>query len=143
MNVKTVLEVLKTIIADQPGAANARLAAAIVYKNKIVSVGYNQRKTHPFQADYGKNDKAIYFHAETHAIFNALKRLDKKQLAKCTLVVARLKKDGPGSNNDLFGLAKPCSGCQKCIDEHGLKRVVYTLDSTFKKMSYAVDEVFI
>ena len=31
-------------------SSGARLAAAIVYKNRVISVGINQKRSHPFQA---------------------------------------------------------------------------------------------
>ncbi|NDB61641.1 hypothetical protein EB001_24855, partial [bacterium] len=58
-------------IAEANDDSNIRFAAAVVYRNKIVSVGYNRRKSHPFQAKFAKNPEAIFLHAEVHAIKNA------------------------------------------------------------------------
>ena len=63
------VNVLSRMAADivSPVGGNARLAACVVYKNDIVSFGLNEKKSHPFQAKYGKNSDAVYLHAETSA----------------------------------------------------------------------------
>ena len=42
-------------IAEANDDSNIRFAAAIVHRNQIISIGYNRRKSHPFQAKYAKN----------------------------------------------------------------------------------------
>ena len=67
--------------ADHVGI-RAKLAAAVVIKNEIIAIGFNRRKSHPFQAQYQTNDKQIYLHAETDAINRALKYITKEELKK-------------------------------------------------------------
>ncbi|MAE82165.1 MAG: hypothetical protein CMB80_05485 [Flammeovirgaceae bacterium] len=100
----------------------ARLAALIVYKGKVLSVGTNRKKSHPFQNRYRKNDSAIYLHAETDAIKKALR--EKDDLSKCTLYIARAR----GSEKYGFnpGLARPCVGCMRAIVDFGIRKVFYT-----------------
>ena len=107
-------------------SSGARLAAALVYKNRIVSVGINQKRSHPFQAKYSKNEDAIYLHAETDTIRTALRHLSEKQLSKATLYVCRIKHaDGPDTPL-IWGLSKPCVGCQRAIATFDIKGVVYS-----------------
>jgi len=106
--------------------ANARVTAAIVYKNRIVSYGKNSWKSHPFQKEFGENEHKIYLHAEIAAIINAKKRIPLDQLSKSTLYVARIKRPDTDSKIWIPGLAKPCLGCQKCIDEYQIQEVIYT-----------------
>lgn len=122
-----LLDNLYKIARDNDPVAGGRLAACVVYKNKVVAYGFNQAKTHPFQAQYGKNDDAIYWHAETNAIHNALRVLSEDELAKATLYVARARYE---MNRPVWtwGMSKPCEGCAKCIDKYNIKRVVYTMD---------------
>ena len=47
-----------TKIAEANDDSNIRFAAAVVRGNKIVSVGFNHMKSHPFQAKYAKNEMA-------------------------------------------------------------------------------------
>ena len=107
-------------------STGARLAAATVYKNRVVSVGINQKRSHPFQAKYSKNEDAIFLHAETDTIRTARRHLTEKQLSKATLYVCRIKhEDGPGTPL-IWGLSKPCIGCQRAIATFDLKGVVYS-----------------
>lgn len=107
--------------------SRARVVAAIVKRNKIISFGYNHNKSHTFQAKYSKNKDAIYFHAEIHAIKNALNTMTLNDLSKCDIYVVRAKTDIHRQNWS-FGLAKPCKGCFKCISEFELKHIIYSTD---------------
>lgn len=118
--IETTLQKLKEVAEDSEPVSKVRLAAAIVYKNKIVSIGRNQYKTHPIMLRFCKNPEAIFLHAEVDAINKATKILNKNELAKATLVVLRIKKDGS------YGMAKPCEGCQDCINHYNIKKVFYT-----------------
>lgn len=106
-----------------------RIVSLIVIKNQIISIGYNKEKTDPFVIKYQKNEDTEYLHAETHAIKKALRVLKKpNDLEKATMYIYRIK-----SNSKLelvSGLAKPCSGCQKAIDNYRIRRVVYSLNNT-------------
>ena len=134
-----IIKQLRLIAEDLSPVANARIAAAIVYKGKIISIGVNQDKSHPFAAEYSKNPKAIYLHAETDCILKAKKKLSEKDLVKATIFVVRIKSSDLGDN--LFGLAKPCSGCSRCIEDHQLKKVIYTEDSTLEKLIFTTIEM--
>jgi len=115
-------------IAEANDDSNIRFAAAVVYRNKIISIGYNRRKSHPFQAKFAKNPEAIFLHAEVHAIKDALRDISVEDLAKCELYITRVKKPAAGDNHFVWGLAKPCCGCQRAIVEFGIKRTIYTCD---------------
>ena len=115
-------------IAEANDDSNIRFAAAVVYRNKIVSVGYNRMKSHPFQAKYAKNPEAIYLHAEVHAIKNALREINVEDLPKCELYISRVKRPKAGDDRFVWGLSKPCAGCARAIAEFGIKRTIYTCD---------------
>lgn len=110
--------------------SKARLAACIAYKGKIQSYGFNSfEKTHPFQARFGVNKESIYPHAEIAAINNFIKKRLKIELSDCDIYVCRVKR-ASDRKTVIYGLAKPCSGCMRCIKQFGLKRIVYSLDNT-------------
>lgn len=117
------IELLKILAISNNGAANASIAACMVYRGTIVSFGTNSYKTHPFQKRFSKNDLSIFLHAETLAIYNAIKKLSLDEIKKCTLYVVRVKKDGS------LGLSKPCEGCTRAILTFGIKTVKYTTNS--------------
>lgn len=120
--------VLKRIAEDIEPVSRMRLAACLVYKNEVISIGTNKRKTHPFQRKFGKNSESIFLHAEIDCIINALKRVDKTVLEKSTLYVQRVKKKNSDSIHFINGMAKPCIGCQKAIAQFKIKEVFYTVD---------------
>lgn len=124
---KIISMLFKVAETVEPVSA-ARIAAAVVYKNNVISIGVNAAKTDPFQKQYQKNPHSLYIHAEISAIKKALKVLSLDELSRATLYVARAKhKSSKKTNKDMvYGLAKPCCGCQKAIAEFDLKKVVYT-----------------
>lgn len=121
---------LSKIASDIPTPFNhnARLAACIVGRSGLISIGVNEKKSHPFQAKYGRNKDSVFLHAETSAIKNALKYITEKELERCTLYICRVKYYDHHKDRMIFGLAKPCLGCFRCITSFGIKKVIYTLD---------------
>lgn len=106
----------------------ARIAAAVAIKNDVISTGYCQFRTHPFQARFSKNPEAIYLHAETNAISNSLNHISKKDLERATLYIHRVKFPNRDDKTFVDGLAKPCTGCLRAILSFGLKKVVFSTD---------------
>ena len=115
-----IFRLLEDAIENLERVANARIAAAVVYRGCIVSLETNQFKSHPFQALYSRNEESVYWHAETNAIHSALRKLSNKQLSQSALYVCRLDQ----SHNRC--LAKPCEGCMKAIHRYKIKRLFYT-----------------
>lgn len=124
---KGILHTLEKVAAANPNPQE-KFAAAIVSRNRIVSIGMNSMKSHPMQAKYGKNPHAIFLHAEIAAIKNALREVEVDDLSKCDIYITRVKKEAPFTKKYVWGLAKPCAGCERAIAEFGLKRVIYTCD---------------
>lgn len=112
--------------------STARIAAAVVVRNEIIGFGFNQQKTSTFQKIWGKNEEAIFWHSETHAIYNALKRVggeENLRALKTRLYVVRVRYDSDRKKNIVWGLAAPCEGCRRCIKHHHINEVRFTLDS--------------
>jgi deoxycytidylate deaminase len=105
-----------------------KLAACLVIRNEIISVGFNSDKSHPLQKRFAKNNDAIFKHAEVDCIIKALKVVDEDDLKDATLYVYRVKKQNKGDANWVTGLAEPCPGCKKAIEHFGIKRTVYSTD---------------
>lgn len=125
---KEVIDDLFTLAKSIEPHGNARVVSALVYKNRIISYGHNHCKTHPFHFKYSKNLENISFHAETHCIKNALRYISVDDLKKSVLYIVRAK-----TNKDhsvwTYGLAKPCVGCLRCIQDFGIKKIIYTTDN--------------
>ena len=106
----------------------ARLAACLVYRNKIIAIGTNQKKSHPFQKKYGKNEDSIYLHAEVCAILNSLRHVDEKIVSRSSLFVCRVKHPTHFDSSFIWGLARPCVGCRRAIATFGIRKVYYSCD---------------
>jgi deoxycytidylate deaminase len=126
MNMK-IFQTLEEV-AIKSNVGWAKLASAVVYKNRIISIGVNSYKSHPFQRRFASNKDAIFLHAETSAIHSALRIMDTHDdLSDCDIYVCRMKHLGP--NLDFVsGMAKPCMGCSRAIAEFGIRNVFYTTD---------------
>lgn len=105
-----------------------KLAACLVLRNEVISVGFNSDKSHPLQKRFSKNNDAIFKHAEVDCIIKALRIVEQEDLKDATLYVYRVKKTNKGDVNWVSGLAEPCSGCSKAIEHFGIKKTVFSTD---------------
>ena len=106
-----------------------------VYKKCVIGVGYNTTKTSPIQLKYDKYreldtnngvEPKHSLHAEIMCL-NSIKTLD-IDFSKVKLYVYREDMNGN------LSICKPCRGCQKAIEEFGIKEVFYTDYNTYKKL---------
>lgn len=115
-----------------------RLGAVLIYKGKVMSVGWNSTKTSPLQKDLNRlrnfpvdcSEAHHSLHAEVACLTKA-KDLD-IDWGRANLFVCRIKKDGS------FGLARPCPGCQALIKSMGIKNIYYTTNDNgwcFERMN--------
>jgi len=122
-----IINNLFRLAQDIEPVKSSRLAACLILKNSVLGYGFSQMKSHPFQAEFAKNPDAIFLHAETDAIKNALKRASQDDVSKATLYIARAKIDHR-TRKWIYGMAKPCIGCARAIATFDISNVVYTLD---------------
>jgi tRNA(Arg) A34 adenosine deaminase TadA len=120
-----IANTLLKIAESVPKVGAGKVAAALVYKNRIVSFGCNSLKTHPMQAKFGRYP---YLHAETECMIRASKDLTEYQMSKSSLYVVRAKLD---SGRWIMGMSKPCSGCTHCIGHFRIENVFYSTDDGF------------
>ena len=109
----------------------AKLAASLVIRNEIISIGYNSYKTHPLQKRFSKNIEAIFKHAEVDCIINALRHVDPSDLERSTLYVHRVKKLTKDHDYWSDGYSEPCCGCKQAISHFKLRKVVYSTDEDY------------
>jgi tRNA(Arg) A34 adenosine deaminase TadA len=110
-------------IANTGTRNRIKLAAGVVFKNRLVAVGVNSYKSHPLMSKFGKNPEAIYLHAEVDAIKNALRVLSLQELEKSDILVVRVKRD---EHDYKTCLAKPCEGCARAIETFNIRNLYYT-----------------
>lgn len=124
------LDQLFLLAKSHPKFARARICAALVHKNQIISYGFNQQKTHPLQKKFSKNKDSVFLHAEVDCIINSIRNgIPLSVLEKSTLYVARARNVAAWDNTFIKGLAKPCAGCTRCIESFKIKKVIYTHDN--------------
>jgi len=93
------------------------MGAVIARGNKLISVGFNRKRTHPMSKTRFKN-----MHCELAAIIAA--RGDTKG---AEIYIYRETRAG------IPALARPCEHCQSLIREFGLKVTYYTSESGYVK----------
>lgn len=98
-----------------------RVAAGLVYKNKLIAVGVNSYKTHPWMINGEYKPEQIHLHAEADCLIRASKILTEDQIKDSSIYVVRVLKDGSEA------LAKPCRGCSGLIARWGITDVKYTV----------------
>ena len=117
------LDQLIKVATCVPKVGSGRLAASIWIKNELVSIGVNQKKTHPLQKKYGDNPHRQFLHAEIDAIVKGC-RARRGDLSGCYMYVARAKEDDNGAF--VRGMAKSCAGCYDCAENFGIRGIYYT-----------------
>lgn len=131
-----LLDMTFKIAQSNPVQYLPRLAAMIVRRGKVISVGINERKTDPFQLQFAKNQHATFKHAEISAIKTAWQEAFPNTLRGCLLYVARAKYLDISKQKFVWGNARPCCGCMKAISMMNKKNkleisgVIYTTDVT-------------
>ena len=108
------------------------IGAIIVYKNQIISVGYNICKSNPTQMRYnmyrnmnGRNydvrARNNFLHAEMKCLIET-KDVD-IDWSKASIFVYREHCDGSKA------LSRPCPSCYQAIKERGIKNIYYSIDN--------------
>ena len=113
-----------------------KIGAVLMYKNKVVSVGYNTTKSNPIQKAYNiyRNANGREYdverqnnglHAEIMALQHAIRSF-KGDLSKCSIFVYSEKREG---YKRLTRLTKPCNACSKRLEELGIRNIYYTTNN--------------
>lgn len=126
-----IINELFTLARDREKVYGAKITAALVYKGKIVSYGFNQDRTSQLARRFKKNEHAHWLHAEVNAVENAIKSMNADIISKSTLYVVRAKQANR-SGPHVIGNAKPCKGCQDCIKWFGINKVYYSTDEGYE-----------
>jgi len=126
------LRVLPKLLELRPTHFRVRLGAALVdRRGSILTLGFNQTKTHPRAAEWHKRanrpHQCTTIHAEMDCLMNA-ERLGIDTRGK-SLIVSRIKfLESNNRTNVTLGLALPCPSCYICLSEFGVARTYFTTD---------------
>lgn len=127
------LSKLTKLAIEVPKTHKVKMVSAIVYRNNTLAVCTNKSKTDPFAVRFQGNSHKLYLHAETSAIKTALSLLSLEQLADCTLYICRVKQTP--SLKWVWGMAKPCQGCQRAIATFNIRKVYFTTNNGYSWLS--------
>ena len=99
-----------------------KIGAVIVYKNRVVSVGWNTTKTNPLQKSlnhlrFKADEYCASLHAEMMAFLRLPYGLDHRNLS---IYVYRENRFGE------LRMSRPCPSCMSKIKELGINTIYYT-----------------
>lgn len=97
-----------------------KMGAVIARGNKLISIGFNKKRTHPLSRGRFNN-----IHCELSAIINA-----QGDTRGAEIYIYRETKQGQKA------MARPCPHCQNLIREFGLKVSYYTVDNGYAQESF-------
>ena len=134
MNIERGFRLAKN--ASEFSDCSIKIGAVLMYKNKVISVGYNTTKSNPIQKAYNvyRNANGREYdverqnnglHAEIMALQHATRSF-KGDLSKCSIFVYSEKKEG---YKRLTRLTKPCNACSKRLEELGIRNIYYTTNN--------------
>lgn len=129
---------LHNLAHDSSKVANAKICAGLLHKKSLIAIGFNTYKTHPIAKEFGRDQHCCTLHAEVDCLIKSQKVIS--NFNKSTLIICRAKYTSRGEL--IYGLAKPCEGCQRYIKLLGVKRVVFTLNSNhmrYQSENYSFD----
>lgn len=110
------------------------IGCVVVYKNRIISSGFNSNKTSPLQKRYNSRrfsiDTPHKIHAEIKALSPILKMHD-VDWAHLKIYLYRQRADGT------LGMSRPCASCMTMLKDYGIKHIYYTTDD-----GYAEENIF-
>lgn len=93
-----------------------RHGCIIVHKNRVVSTGYNEKKTHTQSLH-----KFNYLHAEISALIG----LDFEKTKGCTAYIYREDRNGNPA------MSRPCVACLETIKRAGIKTIYYSVTNNY------------
>jgi len=101
--------------------------AFVVAKSKIVKIGFNSPKTHPFnlQHPYHHKDNA---NSGLHAELAVCLKMRQDDLSNYEMIVIRHDNDGH------LAISKPCQGCLSVLKQFGISDVYYSTRQGIEKL---------
>lgn len=105
-----------------------KVGCVVVYKNSIISTGFNKDRTDPLQKKYNvARDIPDWSPHKMHAEIDAIKSIIHLDINwnKVSIYVYRKRKDRA------FGISRPCPSCMKLIKDMGIHYIYYTTDDGY------------
>lgn len=123
MNLDKVVEITFALAGKYPYKKRCRHFSFIFERNRLISIGINNPKTHPLNLKYnyiGKKQLKINDVVGTHSEMSAVIKIGPENCKGLTIVNTRVNR-----NNEL-DYSCPCNGCRDMIKKLGFKKLLYT-----------------
>jgi len=120
---KKVIEISYAMAGRKKAVQRCKHFSFIFYKNKLLSIGSNNYKTHPFNLKFNyvnRQKNKISSFVGTHSEMKAFLKLRKKNCEGLTLINTRINR-----NNEI-DYSKPCRGCCDMIKSLNFKEVYFS-----------------
>ena len=105
-----------------------KIGSCAVYKHKVISTGFNTRRTDPMQKKYNvyrfTEDTKHTCHSELSCLKSLIGRKD-INFKDVDIYIYRQYKNGG------LALSRPCPSCMKLITELGIRNIYYTNQDGF------------
>lgn len=123
MNFDRVVEISYAIAGKHDFKQRCRHFSFIMDGNRILSIGFNKPKTHPYNLKFNyinKQKDKISEIVGTHSEMNAVLKHGRENCKNLILVNTRINR------NDELDYSKPCSGCLEMVNSLGFKKIYYS-----------------
>lgn len=131
MKYSNLRDISLAMAPKHPSDQRCRHFSFILNKKKILAIGVNRQKTHPFNLKFNfvnRRNMPINDLVGVHSELNALIRLGTDDVSGLTLVNTRVNR------NNQIDFSMPCTGCQSFLRTLDFKRVYYsTKDGNFER----------
>ena len=120
---KKAIEISYAIAGKKKSNQRCKHFSFIFYKNKILSIGFNNYKTHPFNLKFNyvnRQKNKISSFVGTHSEMKAFLKLGRKNCEGLTLINTRINR-----KNEI-DYSKPCRGCCDMIKILNFKEVYFS-----------------
>ena len=136
-NTKILKQLYEYALEDR-GYKRYYLAAALVHKREILSIGWNSySKSHPLQKKFAHTEGRafpegrVFLHAEIDA-FRRYLRYNRTISERVTVYTCHAGKYG-------WRPARPCPGCMGALHFYGIERVIFSERGTGSYSSLVLD----
>ena len=133
MNLDRIIEITFALSGKRNTTQRCRHFSFICDRNRILSIGMNSPKTHPFNLKYNyinKQKHNIRNIVGTHSELSAVLKLGSDECRGLTIINTRVNR-----KNEI-DFSHPCIGCMDMINKIGFKRLGYTTrDKKFEFVS--------
>jgi hypothetical protein len=128
MNLDRIIELSFALAGKYPYNKRCRHFSFIFERNRLISIGINNPKTHPLNLKFnyiskkqGKINEVVGTHSELSAVIKTGLPLDGNGSYKgFTIVNTRINR------NEQLDYSYPCNGCWDMIKKLGFKKLLYT-----------------